>query len=80
MMRYGWMMLWGGLGSLLLLLLLIGLVVWLAVSLARNRRGEVPALPARPSQDSALETLRVRYAKGEISKEQYEEMRRDLGG
>ncbi len=29
--------------------------------------------------DPALETLRQRYARGEITKEQYEQMRKDLG-
>ena len=37
--------------------------------------------PTRPGQssDTALEILRERYARGEISREQFEEMRRDLG-
>ena len=31
-------------------------------------------------QDPALETLRQRFARGEITKEQYEQMRKDLEG
>jgi len=31
------------------------------------------------SGDTALEILRERYARGELSREQFEEMRRDLG-
>jgi uncharacterized membrane protein len=33
---------------------------------------------SRPSGSWALEILRERYAKGEITREQYEQMRRDL--
>jgi putative membrane protein len=38
--------------------------------------------PSRPLQggDSALDILRERYARGELSREQFEEMRRDLSG
>jgi len=31
-------------------------------------------------REDPLETLKIRYAKGEISKEQFEQMKRDLGG
>jgi uncharacterized membrane protein len=57
------------------LLLLIGLVV-LAVWLSRQRNrmdGERPSGRSR-----ALEVLGKRDAKGELSKEQYEQMRQDI--
>ncbi len=44
---------------------------WLIVSTGHRNRD------ARP-QDSALEVLRMRYAKGEINKEEFEEKRKDL--
>ncbi len=54
--------------------IIIGIIL-LAVWLVRNagRTG----LSAPPS-DLALDVLRARYAKGEITKEQFEEMRRTL--
>ena len=52
--------------------LVIGGIVWL-ISALRPR--EAAAGPEDP-----LETLRRRYARGEITREQYEEMRRDLRG
>lgn len=50
---------------------LILLIKWLA-SISRSR----PSHDKR--EDSALEILRQRYAKGEISKEEFEEKKRDL--
>ncbi len=68
----GWM--WGlgmGLGAIAMLAFWGALV--LAVVLA------VRALVGRsPKEDSALEILKRRYAAGEITKEQYEEMRKLL--
>ena len=62
----GAMVLW----MLLFWALVIGGIVWL-ISALRSR--EAPEGPEDP-----LETLRRRYARGEITREQYEEMRRDL--
>jgi len=52
-----------------IVILIIFLVKWLS---GPERRG----LP--PSKDEPLEILKRRYAKGEIDKEQFEQMKKDL--
>jgi putative membrane protein len=70
-------------GSLFLLLIIgavIALVVWLVR--AGNRTGGVggPSVHENPpSTPRALDILNERYARGEITKEQYDTMRRDIG-
>lgn len=66
---HGWMGGWGVL-AWLYPLILVGLLVLGAYLVAR-------AL-ARPPRDRALEILRERYAKGEIDRETFERMKRDL--
>jgi putative membrane protein len=61
---------WGG----LLALILLG-IRWLLRQNAADRYR-----PAPPSEDTALELLRQRYARGEIDGAEYEERRRTLGG
>src|SRR4030042_1572990 len=69
----------GGFGWGLMPLLVIvfwGLIIWGIVAAVRgvnNRKfGETSAT------DSALEVLKVRYARGEIKKREYEEKKREL--
>jgi putative membrane protein len=64
---------WLGAG---LRLLFLGAIVVGGIYLARSfaRRGW-----GRPPEESAREILEKRYARGEISKEEFEEMRRNLG-
>ncbi|HEX9076368.1 MAG TPA: SHOCT domain-containing protein [Anaerolineae bacterium] len=67
-----------GMGCLFFLLIavvLIGGGAWLVATLTRDSQ----ARPAGPGQTSTLDVLKMRYAKGEISKEQFEGLRRDLG-
>ena len=68
------MMMWGMSAMMLLMVLgwlaLLAAVVaitWWLVTTARSRR-----------RDTALNILRERYARGEISREEYEARRRDL--
>ncbi len=60
--------------------LIIGGAIWLVVTLSRGRQGG--SMPQGSSNAVAAQTpldiLRMRYAKGEISKEQFEQMRRDI--
>jgi putative membrane protein len=78
----GWWF-FGGLVPFLLLLGLVGLAVW-AILRATSRGSAVFAAPSagaavvRP--DSALEELRLRYARGEMSREEFLQRSQDLGG
>ncbi len=56
-------------------LLLVGLVVAYAVGW---RPGSAQQ-PPRPQEPSPLDVLKARYARGEISREEYQVMRQDLG-
>lgn len=64
------MMLFGLLFPILLIALVAYLVGW--------RPGNVTFPGATQTHQSALDVLKERYARGEINREQYEQMRRDL--
>ena len=77
---YGWgmmgpMMMGGGIFMLLFWILIIGGAIWLIQSLARGGSAGLSA----PSRETPLDIMKARYAKGEITKEQFEEMKRNLG-
>lgn len=46
----------------------IVIVVWFLIAISRKRKGN----------ETSLEILKRRYARGEITKEEYEEMRKNL--
>jgi uncharacterized membrane protein len=90
--EFGWPPLWmellGWLLLLLLLAALIGLAVW-AITRATGRRGAPSAFgptAARAPEwspqgpDQALQAVRLRYAQGEISRDEYVRLVADLGG
>jgi putative membrane protein len=69
--QMGW---WGwGIGSIFSLVFWV-LLIFLLVALFRHwsRREET-------GNDSAMKILRERYAKGEIGKKEFEEMKKDIG-
>ncbi len=65
------------------LLLVLG-VAWLLASLVLGRIGRRPSLatpaPAASAKGAPLETLHLRYARGEIGRDEYLQARSDLGG
>lgn len=63
----------GGMAMMMVLLLLLGAVL---VYLILKRQGESRLTDI--SRETPIEILKRRYAKGEITKEQYEEMKKDL--
>ena len=64
-MIFFWLLFWGG---------VVWLIVWLIRQTAEKGRGE-----GKWEGESALEILRKRYAKGELTKKQYQQMRKALG-
>ncbi len=81
MMGFGF----GGFGLLFMLLfiiLIIGLAVWL-VSLLFPRQSNSGSNSLRSytsDSESPLDIIKKRYARGEITKEEYEEMRGEILG
>ena len=69
--------LWGLVGYVLMVAFwavgIVALVLWVKSWLEQGRPGSASQEP-----DSALEILNKRYARGEISKEEFEEKRKDL--
>jgi putative membrane protein len=59
--------------SLFVVLLVAG-IVWLIQSM-----GKPGTQPPPPASETPLDILNRRYASGEITKKQYQEMKRDLG-
>ena len=77
MWHNGWAGAWGWIFGPLIMLAFWGGFVALAVWIVRAvwRSGE----PRTTSQNS-LEIAKARYARGEITREQYEQLKKDLGG
>ena len=66
----GWWMIFGGIWMVIFWGAIIWLIVWGV--------GQVSG-GGRRSEDTPLEIARTRYARGEITREQFEQLRQDLG-
>jgi putative membrane protein len=71
MMGYGF----GGVFMMLMWILFILIVGMVVYALVRGKRITPLGIPP---EETALEILKKRYAKGEIKKEEFEQMKRDL--
>ena len=70
MMHYGFG--FGGVFMLIIFLIAIVLLIYFIVQF-QTRKGQTPT-----QNESHLDILKKRYAKGEITKEEYERMKKDL--
>lgn len=69
----------GGFGFIFMILFW-GLIVWAIIAGVRMVSGkEGHSCCGGTKGDEAQKVLRARYAKGEITKEQFDQMRKDLG-
>ncbi len=76
----GWWMLWGGLMMILFWGAFIGLVVWAIQALTRreSRQTQPPRLGS--PQPVALDIAEERYARGDITRKEFEQIKMDLAG
>lgn len=72
MMHYGFGN--GGMFMWVIFLIVIGLLIYFAVQ-AQKTKGQTPT-----QNENYLDILKNRYAKGEITKDEYERMKKDLEG
>jgi putative membrane protein len=72
-MWYG-MMGFGGGWMILIGIIIIGLIVWGVVALARHGTSKSNS----DEKEEPLEVAKKRYAKGEISKKEFEQIKKDL--
>ena len=73
---------WGGIGLILNLVFWVGLLAALTLLVVwAIRRARVPAaaVPYASGQPTAKEILQAQYARGEITREQYELRKQDIG-
>ncbi len=76
-MMYGYGVPWiGGMVMMIFWVLVLVAVVWGVAYFARKAGQSNPAVR---HDESPLDVLKRRYAAGEVNKEQFEEMKRDLG-
>lgn len=68
---------WGGMWfGWIFWLVIIGGIIWAVVTIAiNNNRKQQNCFPR---EEDALEILKRRYARGEINREQFEQMKQDL--
>lgn len=69
---YGW-----GWFMPIIMILFWGLIIWAIVELVRGTTGYRSGDPSGRS-DTALDVLKKRYARGEISKEEFEDKKKDI--
>ena len=71
-----------GIPMMLVMMLGMGLMMWLMMRMMMMGMGDHSGShgTADPDEESPLEIARHRYARGEITREEFEQLRRDLGG
>src|SRR5690349_8849307 len=78
---HGGVRLFGGLFGIVLFALFIGLLVWVLMRLMNHDQSRhVPAGAPWQPRDEALNAARIRYARGELDRDQYFRVVEDLTG
>ena len=72
MMGYG---AYGGMSMWLILIIVVGIIVYFVYG-----RGKKSETPRESANEIAMDILKKRYAKGEITKEEFDKIKRDIEG
>ncbi len=76
----GWWKIWGGLMTILFWGAIIGLVVWEIQALTKRESSQTqPSRPGAP-QSAALDIAEERYARGDVTRTEFEQIKMDLAG
>ena len=66
-------------GGILMWIIFLALVVLAIVLIVQSTRGRAPSGPVSgPAPETAIDILKKRYAKGEITKDEFDRMKEDL--
>jgi len=74
----GWWMLWGGLMMVLFWGSIIALIVWGVQAATRRDTGQTQPPQSGAPRSTPLEIAAGRYARGDISREEFEQIKKDL--
>jgi putative membrane protein len=75
MMWFGWGFMWG---PICLILIAVGIYYLIKSQTHDTCSAHTPTPQRQTTSSKAIELLKERYAKGEITKEQFQEMKQDL--
>ncbi len=76
----GWWMLWGGLMMVLFWGSVIALIVWAVQGGARGEASRPQPPQSTGARQTPLDIAKERYARGEISRQEFEQIKKDLTG
>jgi putative membrane protein len=76
----GWWMLWGGLMMIFFWGAIIALVVGAIQALTRREAGYTESRQTSPSPRPPLGIAKERYARGDIARDEFEQIKKDLEG
>jgi putative membrane protein len=72
----GWWIVFGGIWVFLFLGIIIPLIIWGANRLLKEDRSDSD----RPTTQNPLDIAKARYARGEISRDEFDQIKNDLSG
>jgi putative membrane protein len=74
----GWWMIWGGMMMILFWGAIVALIVWVIQTVTRQESTQTHAPHAGPSAPAALDIAKERYARGDVEREEFQQIKRDL--